>query len=84
VRSNPVHSGNATNNPATAPINANHRAMAAFLSEPLSSTTAPARIGSQITVDNGANPIIFSLSLHQIFRNHHVISTNTPIIIMKA
>ena len=44
----------------------------------------PAMIGTQITVDNGAKAIMSIPSLHQICRNNQVISTNTPMIIMKA
>jgi len=47
--SNPLTSGNATISPSSAPASAIQRASGALRSEPVASTTAPARIGTQMT-----------------------------------
>src|SRR5437867_3284367 len=46
--SNCVHSGNATNRPASEPISAIRRAMGALRSAPVASVSSPAMMGTQM------------------------------------
>ncbi len=75
--SKPMTSGIATIKPASAPVNASQRASGAFLSEPVASTTTPARMGTQMTRESME-------SMGQFSRANQVTRANTPISMAKA